>query len=72
MKTKTDIRQVKDTGELIKAVKSLGYIQGKNNGGHLVFRKPNSPTLSIPEHKTLSPGTKRNILKVLLGDKYYV
>lgn len=70
--TKNQLENITTTRELIKTVESIGYIEKKKNGSsHRIFCKPGMPVLSIPDHKQLSPGTKRNIVKLILGDKYY-
>ena len=65
-------KECKTTKELIDTVKFLGYTEKPKRGGsHRIFECRNKPTLSIPDHKELSPGTKRNIVKLILGNEYY-
>jgi len=55
------------TADFIKKIQSLGYTEGKNhnNGGHRIFVAKNRPPLAIPNHRELSPGTRRNIEKLI-------
>jgi len=65
-------RQAKTTKELIDSVEYLGYHEKPKNGSsHRIFVMPGKPVLSIPDHKELAPGTKRNLVKLILGKEYY-
>ena len=69
---KNSLMDVKKTSEFLKLIKGYGYQESPGNGSsHLIYRAPNKPTLSIPNTRELSPGTKRNLLKLVLGDSYY-
>jgi predicted RNA binding protein YcfA (HicA-like mRNA interferase family) len=71
--TKTDLNNISTTRELIKAVEKIGYTEKPKNGSsHRIFGKSGMPTLSIPDKKILAPGTKRNIVKLVLGNDYYL
>ena len=55
-----------------KDILPLGYCQKKCNGGsHVIYECKGKPTISIPNHREIAPGTKRNILKLAMGESYY-
>lgn len=68
MKTqyKDQFEDIKTQREMIKFLESQGYTIPKN-GNHLVCKCPGKPSVSLPNHKELAPGTKRNILKLIFG-----
>ncbi len=64
--------RARTTKELIEVVSELGYTEKPANGSsHRIFRCSGRPTISIPNHRDLSPGTRRQISKLILGDEYY-
>jgi predicted RNA binding protein YcfA (HicA-like mRNA interferase family) len=67
-----DPMQATSTKELIDYCLSIGYTEKKKNGSsHRIFSHANKPVLSIPDHKDLAPGTRRNIAKLIQGESYY-
>ena len=62
----------RDTKEIIKIAESIGYEEKPSNGGsHRIFKCSGRPTISIPNHHDLAPGTRRQISKLILGNEYY-
>lgn len=59
------------TRDLIKTLESMGYEFRGQKGSHMTFKKSNCQTLTIVDCKHQSPGTLRNIAKLLLGQDYY-
>jgi len=70
--TKKDLMGIKSFSELRKYLISLGYEEISGGGSHRVFKAKNRPTLSIPCHNgskgDVAPGTRRNVVKLLLGE----
>ena len=63
------------TKEAVQFLENLGYTQkSKNGGSHVIYQCPGLGTISLPDggKNRISEGVKRNILKLALGDKYYV
>jgi len=72
MLNKQDFKGIERTSDLIKIVLSVGYTESRGNGSsHRIFKASNKPVLSIPNSKIISDGTRRNIVKLLLGESYY-
>lgn len=72
MLNKNDFKQIEKTTDLIKHVESLGYVESRGNGSsHRIFKCNGLPILSIPNSRIISDGTRRNIVKLLLGESYY-
>ena len=65
--TQSDYARLKGckTTRYCKEIKSLGYSFNRASGSHMIFTAPNKPTLSIPNHDTISPGVWRNLGKLL-------
>ena len=70
---KSDLMKIQKVKDFILVIEKLGYIEKPKNGSsHRIFKKPHNPILSIPGHsKILSMGSKRNIVKLILGNEYY-
>ena len=71
---KQTLNKIYRTKDFIKIIQKIGYLeQCKKGGSHRIFKCPNMTTLSIPDggKKVLSPGTKRNLMKLILGTAYY-
>jgi hypothetical protein len=70
--TRDILMGINNTKEFIDTLKKFfGYEQHTNNGGHLTLKAHKMPTLSLPYGKQISPGVKRDIIKLIMGDKYY-
>ncbi len=71
--TPKQMLEIKKTKDLLKIItRELGYTESRGNGSsHLVFRKANAPSLSIPNTREIAPGTRRNIVKLIFGEAYY-
>lgn len=72
--TKDDLMRIDRTKDFIHAIEKLGYEESRKIGGsHRIFKKSGSPTLSIPDggQKNITTGTKRNLVKLILGEVYY-
>lgn len=51
-------------GEAVKAFESLGWLQVRQSGSHIVLvREGMSVTLSVPDHKELAKGTLRSLIR---------
>lgn len=53
--------------EMVKLLKKLGFFEVSQKGSHIKVRKElktHVETVIIPDHKELTPGTFRNILKM--------
>ena len=73
--TKKELMKITKTKNFIKAIQRMGYTEKPKNGSsHRIFIKKNKPILSIPDgnKKTISTGSKRNIVKLILGNAYYL
>jgi len=72
---KKTLMNITKTKNFIKAIQQLGYTEKPKNGSsHRIFFKKNKPVISIPDgnKKTISTGSKRNIVKLILGQAYYI
>ena len=72
--SRQSFNKISKTKDFIKMIQKMGYQeQYKNGGSHRIFKCQNRSTLSIPDggKKVLSPGTKRNLVKLILGTAYY-
>jgi predicted RNA binding protein YcfA (HicA-like mRNA interferase family) len=49
--------------ELIRALRRMGYVPVRQKGSHVALRAPGRPSLTIPAHEPLAPGTLRAILR---------
>lgn len=58
--------------QFVKYISNLGYTESNNRkpGSHRIYQCSGKPPLSIPEGE-LSPGVKRNLIKLVSGDAYY-
>lgn len=65
--TQSDYASLKGvkTSKYCKAIKSLGYTFNRSSGSHMIYTAANKPTLSIPNHATISFGVWRNLGKLL-------
>lgn len=60
------------TKDFINAVLRMGYSETKGNGSsHRIFKCAGHSPLSIPSDSVLSDGTRRNLVKQIMGDAYY-
>jgi predicted RNA binding protein YcfA (HicA-like mRNA interferase family) len=70
---KESLMSIKKVKDFTNAVESMGWMESSNHGGsHRIYRAQGKPTLSIPNGKELSTGVKRDLAKLILGEKYYV
>lgn len=50
--------------ELVKALRRAGWVVSRRVGSHVIMEKEGlEPTLSVPQHKELRPGTLHILLK---------
>lgn len=69
---KNSLMQIDRVSDFCKViVKDYGYTYDRKKGSHMIYVSSNLPTLSIPDSGILSDGTKRNLVKLILGDSYY-
>ena len=68
--TKTQLMNIRKTDDFLDALQPYGYYKVRQESSHMIFSNGNI-TLSIPKTRELSDGTKRNIVKQVLGDSYY-
>ena len=66
---KNTLMKIEKTAEFIKEIKKLGYQESRSEG-HMIFSCPNRAVLAIPRSRVLSPGTRRNLVKLILGGEY--
>lgn len=64
-------KQIKTAREFELYLQGCGYQRRQNGTSHAVYSKAGVPSISLPIHGELSAGTRRNLLKVLLGEAYY-
>lgn len=73
--SKNDLRNISTIKEYDKFLTLQGYKSRHGGGSHIIYNCTGKPSLSIPCHnrmsEKLSPGTKRNIDKLILGESYY-
>ncbi|MDR1068303.1 MAG: type II toxin-antitoxin system HicA family toxin [Clostridiales Family XIII bacterium] len=48
---------------LVKAIKSIGYREARDDGDHTIFEKEGGPPLQVPRHHEVNNNTARKILK---------
>lgn len=70
--TKNQLMQIRKTKDFLNVLKSeYQYTLSRQESSHMIFTCENRPTLSIPNERELSDGTKRNLVKLVLGQSYY-
>lgn len=57
--------RMKKTSELTKYIESIGYRLQRQTGSHMIYNN-GKQVLSIPAHRDLSDGTKRNLMKLII------
>jgi predicted RNA binding protein YcfA (HicA-like mRNA interferase family) len=52
-------------GEVVKALKKIGYEQDRQRGSHIIMRQIDSPhrRVTVPDHKEVAKGTLRAIIR---------
>jgi len=68
--TKTQLMQIRKTDDFLDVLESQGYRKVRQESSHMIYTN-DAITLSIPKTRELSDGTKRNLVKLVLGDSYY-
>ena len=68
--TKNQLMQIRKTDDFLDVLESQGYRKVRQESSHMIFSNGDI-TLSIPKTRELSDGTKRNLIKLVLGDSYY-
>jgi len=48
--------------EAAKAFEKLGFVYRHTTGDHMIYKKPGTATLSIPDHKELDAGLLRHLI----------
>ena len=67
-----NLSEIKKTSDFLKEIENLGYQEKtRKPGSHRIYTAPNRPTLSIPDSRELSPGVRRNLIKLIEGENYY-
>ena len=66
-----DLLQGNKTKDFCKELQVYGYTLSRQCGSHMIYTAIGKPALSIPATREISQGTKRNLLKLILGEKYY-
>ncbi|MHB8840703.1 MAG: type II toxin-antitoxin system HicA family toxin [Candidatus Aquicultor sp.] len=49
--------------EIIKALERAGYSIDRQRGSHVILMHATRPRISVPNHKSVKPGTLRAIIK---------
>ena len=48
----------------VRAFQKAGWVKDRQHGSHVILIKPGNPaSLSIPQHRELSPGTLRSLIR---------
>lgn len=69
--TKKELMAITRTKDFINVLIRDGYCECQKNGSsHRIFKKAGSPVLSVPSGE-LTTGTKRMLVKLILGEEYY-
>ena len=68
---KDQLMSEKKTTKFCNILESLGYFYDRKSGSHMIYIGEGLPTLSIPEKREIAPGTRRDIVKLVLGSSYY-
>jgi predicted RNA binding protein YcfA (HicA-like mRNA interferase family) len=52
-------------GEVVKALRKIGYVLDRQRGSHLILRQQTAPhrRLTVPDHKEVAKGTLRAIVR---------
>jgi len=70
--TKNRLMSIKKTDKFLSEIIALGYKESSMNGSsHRIFKHAELPTLSIHHKREIAPGTRRNLVKLILGKNYY-
>ena len=54
--------------DLIKILKTAGYRESRNSGGHAIYEKDGARPVQVPNHREINENTAKTILKIALGD----
>jgi predicted RNA binding protein YcfA (HicA-like mRNA interferase family) len=50
--------------DAVRAFQKAGWVHARQRGSHVVLIKPGEiATLSVPQHRTLAPGTPRALIR---------
>jgi predicted RNA binding protein YcfA (HicA-like mRNA interferase family) len=72
---KEELMKIRNTKDFLNAIIRMGYSEcGKKGGSHKIYKCLGRGTLSIPVGvgKELSTGVKRTLVKLILGNEYYI
>jgi len=50
--------------DLIKRLKTAGYREVRNDGGHAIYEKKGNRPVQVPNHREINENTARTILKI--------
>jgi hypothetical protein len=72
----TNPRNCNTINDFDKYLRGQGYTARQNGTSHVVYSCRGKQSISIPCHnmrqnQAIPPGTKRNIVKLILGAEYY-
>ena len=73
--TKEDLMKIRKTKDFLNTIIKMGYWEdGKKGGSHHIYKCQGKNTLSVPVGvgKELSTGVKRTLVKLILGNEYYI
>ena len=69
--TKNDLMKIERRDKFCQAVESLGWTRRKSTSSHILYTRPDHPSLSIPCNRIIATGTRRNLVKLILSEEYY-
>jgi predicted RNA binding protein YcfA (HicA-like mRNA interferase family) len=49
--------------QLARALERTGWTKVRQNGSHMRFERDGKPSVTVPRHRTVKPGTLAGILK---------
>jgi predicted RNA binding protein YcfA (HicA-like mRNA interferase family) len=70
MLDKNVLMQTRKTDKFLDLLEREGYKKIRQESSHMIYSNGVN-TLSIPKERELSQGTKRNLVKLVLGQEYY-
>jgi len=47
--------------KIVRRLESEGWVLQRSRGGHDIYKHPTRGAISVPRHRTLSPGVARSI-----------
>ena len=68
--TKDQLMKCKKTNDFCKLLVKLGFSHVRTTGSHMIYKNNSGLSVPVPNKREMSPGTKRDICKIIFGYDY--